>query len=386
MIDSLSLEDFLKNNRITSNRWDQANISWETLKAIGKKHEKELSNLENVAEYIAKIIQKFDDVHSVRWRVKDAEHLLEKIVRKRADGTAKYADITIDNYFEKVTDLIGVRALHLFKNDCFVIGKSINDKFNLVEKPVAFIRKGDSSELIEKFEENKFEVKEHLEGYRSIHFVAELKPQKLTVICEIQIRTIFEEGWSEIDHKVRYPNFSENALIGGYLEIFNRLAGSADDMGSYVLFLAEAVSQFDNKILEAKTGHDNSFVEELQGLFFGGNFPNVTSNIEKKTVSVIQNVAENPTGLTNAGTLKITVLRDTPIATGTGKLNPVMNGVPTVNVRLQKSPSSFEEGMMVFSANTGTTYDFNINMRAISYKEPLPAGEYEFAYEATFRE
>ncbi|WP_051566867.1 RelA/SpoT domain-containing protein [Herminiimonas sp. CN] len=298
----------------------------------------------------------------------------------------KYADISIDNYFEKVTDLIGVRVLHLFKNDCFAISKSIGDTFNLVETPVAFIRKGDSSELISKFKENTFEVKEHQEGYRSIHFVAESKPQKLTVVCEIQIRTIFEEGWSEIDHKVRYPNFSDNALIGGYLEIFNRLAGSADDMGGYVLSLADAVSQFDNKILEAKTADENMFVEQVQGLFFGGNFPNALSNIVKKTVSVTQNVTGNPTNNFNTGTLKITVLRDTPIATGTGKFNPVMSGVPTISVKLKKSPSYFDEGMMVLSANTGTTYDFNINMRAVSYKEPLPAGEYEFIYEARFDE
>lgn len=386
MIDSLSFEDFLKNNHLTNKRWQQADISWEILKAIGKKHEDELSNLESVAEYITKIIQKFNNVHSVRWRVKDTEHLLAKIVRKKADGTQKYADISLDNYFEKVTDLIGVRALHLFKNDCFAIGKSIRGTFNLVETPVAFIRKGDSSELISKFQENNFEVKEHQEGYRSIHLVAELKPQKLPVVCEIQIRTIFEEGWSEIDHKVRYPNFSDNALIGGYLEIFNRLAGSADDMGGYVLSLADAVRQFDNKILEAKTEDENTFVEQVQGLFFGGNFPNVISNIDKKTVSVIQNTTENPTNHVNTGTLTITVLRDTPIATGTGKFNPVMSGVPTINAQLQKSPSYLDEGMMVFSANTGTTYDFNINMRAVSYKEPLPAGEYEFSYEARFDE
>ncbi|WP_155837494.1 hypothetical protein [Herminiimonas sp. CN] len=89
MIDSLSFDDFLKNNRITNNRWQQADISWEILKAIGKKHENELSNLESVAEYITKIIQKFNDVHSVRWRVKATEHLLAKIVKKKSRWNTK---------------------------------------------------------------------------------------------------------------------------------------------------------------------------------------------------------------------------------------------------------------------------------------------------------
>ncbi len=50
----------------------------------------------------------------------------------------------------------------------------------------------------------------------------------------MQVRTIFEEGWSEIDHKVRYPNFSEEQTTKYFLDIFNRLAGSADEMGSFV--------------------------------------------------------------------------------------------------------------------------------------------------------
>ncbi len=54
------------------------------------------------------------------------------------------------------------------------------------------------------------------------------------IFSEIQVRTIFEEGWSEIDHKVRYPNFMDNKLVSYFLTIFNRMSGSADEMGTFV--------------------------------------------------------------------------------------------------------------------------------------------------------
>jgi len=54
----------------------------------------------------------------------------------------------------------------------------------------------------------------------------------------LQVRTIFEEGWSEIDHKVRYPRQSNDPELGFLLAIFNRLAGSADEMGTFTKILA----------------------------------------------------------------------------------------------------------------------------------------------------
>ena len=77
-------------------------------------------------------------------------------------------------------------------------------------------------------------------------------PLKRKLVAEIQVRTIFEEGWSEIDHKVRYPNFSENELIGYFLEIFNRMAGSADDMGGFVLGLVETIGHLEREISVTK--------------------------------------------------------------------------------------------------------------------------------------
>lgn len=262
----LSLNEFLAKNHIDRTTWDKANVEWETLQAIAADHDAQSPHLESSAELFAKVIQKFDWVHSVRWRVKDSAHLLEKIVRKRAEGSPKYLDITLDNYFERVTDLVGVRALHLFKSNCFDIDAALKSTWVPIETPVAYIREGDSGVLKARFQEKEFEVRNHPAGYRSVHYVIKSTPLKRTIIAEIQVRTIFEEGWSEIDHTVRYPNFSDNELVEYFLEIFNRMAGSADDMGGFVLGLVATLNDLDEKILVSKNEKEATLREMEQAL------------------------------------------------------------------------------------------------------------------------
>lgn len=254
-----TLDAFLVKNRITHDAWERAAIDWATLQEIASDHDKNADLLGQSAEFFARKIQKFEAVHSVRWRVKAAEHLLEKIIRKRADGIQKYLEITAQNYHEIVTDLVGVRALHLFKEDCFLIDEALKAAWLPAETPVAYIRTGD--ELTERFAAQGFEIREHPAGYRSVHYVLESRPLKRKVITEVQVRTIFEEAWSEIDHKIRYPNFWDNELIAYYLAIFNRMAGSADEMGSFVRGLATTLMQLEQELAVAKQQKQDTLQE-----------------------------------------------------------------------------------------------------------------------------
>ena len=266
MIKDLTLEEFLLRNHIDAETWEKAKIEWSSLLEIGSDHEAESAKLENSAEFFAKEIQKFNGVHSVRWRVKDSEHLATKIVRKRSESNPKYTDITLKNYYEIVTDLVGIRALHLFKENCFEIDSALNTLWNPIETTVAYIRDGDSEGMKKRFEDKGFEVKSHPAGYRSVHYIIESIPLKRKIIAEIQVRTIFEEGWSEIDHKIRYPNFSDNELVNYFLEIFNRMAGSADDMGGFVLGLVATLSGLQKEIDIIKEEKNTIFQEMEQAL------------------------------------------------------------------------------------------------------------------------
>lgn len=52
-------------------------------------------------------------VHSVKSRMKDPDHLRDKIARKNELHTA----ITVDNFYAKITDLAGVRVLLLHQKN-----------------------------------------------------------------------------------------------------------------------------------------------------------------------------------------------------------------------------------------------------------------------------
>lgn len=247
----MNLESFLKKNRISHELWEKSALEWELLAAIAADHEAQYERLRDTAELFARVIQRFPSVHSVRWRVKDTDHLLEKIVRKRAEGNEKYNQITEANYFEVVTDLVGLRVLHLFKDNCFEIDPDLRSIWNPVETPTAYVREGDPQDLTARFREHGFDVKSHPAGYRSIHYVCPTQPLQRKVLVEIQVRTIFEEGWSEIDHRVRYPNFSDDELVAYFLTIFNRLAGSADEMGTFVQGLTSVLRESALKVAEA---------------------------------------------------------------------------------------------------------------------------------------
>lgn len=252
------LEEFLRNNRISQEDWTASQSSWGEFREIAAHHEANQSDLGAVAELYATLIQKIPEVHSVRWRVKNTDHLLEKIVRKRLEGSSKYIDLNPQNYNQTITDLIGLRALHLFKEDYIPIDACLRRRWEPLETPIIFVREGDDRHRID---ENLFEVKQHPAGYRSVHYVLPNHTLNQQGSLEVQVRTIFEEGWSEIDHKVRYPNFSDNEVIKYFLSIFNRLAGNADEMGGFVTLLSTTMSQFEQKIKDANQEKNDSLTK-----------------------------------------------------------------------------------------------------------------------------
>lgn len=231
-------EKFLNEYGIEPEVWASSNSSVEELQAIEEDYKARLPEFKISAEYFANTLQSINSVHSVRWRTKDPKHLIRKIIRKRAGKIQKYIDLNKDNYREVITDLIGIRAIHLFKDDLIDIDREVRQKWEIRESPTIYIREGDQNcpNIIQPFER-----KVHQAGYRSAHYLVESKPTKETVVAELQVRTIFEEGWSEIDHTLRYPDHSNDQDIQSILTLFNRIAGSADEIASFTLRLRQSI-------------------------------------------------------------------------------------------------------------------------------------------------
>jgi len=220
---SLSEDDFL-----------QLGLSWDELKKIEKEYDKLKPTLDSVGRFVIDQMIGSPAIHSLNYRLKTTEHLLEKIVRKRMENPDRL--ISHENYRQELTDLVGIRALHLFKEDWQGIHKYICENWDLSETPVAYVRSGDSKRITDYYRKSDCLVQEHKYGYRSVHYLLRTRPKNEDFLVEVQVRTLFEEAWGEIDHRVRYPHEQDNELLVRLSSILNRLSGDADELGSYMRY------------------------------------------------------------------------------------------------------------------------------------------------------
>ncbi len=179
--------------------------------------------------------EKPDEIHMVYGRAKNPEHLIEKIIRKKCkEYSSKYKDISVNNYWDKVRDLAGIRILLLKKENWRDADSYIRKKFGnkFAEPPIAYICYGDrdifDSQIINTDYTNK--------GYRSQHYIINLKDH---MYVEIQVRTLAEEVYGEFDHAARYPYREENRFLLRYGKIISKYASGIDEMISLCLGIGE---------------------------------------------------------------------------------------------------------------------------------------------------
>lgn len=159
-------------------------------------------------------------VHSVKSRIKDPEHLRDKINRKRMGGI----EISVDNLFREVTDLVGVRVLHLYQEQFIDIHSEIKKKIDsgewcLGELPKAYTWDPETQNFFRDLGINP-EIKESY--YTSVHYL--VKPNnESNLCCEIQVRTLFEEIWGEIDHAINYPHKTESIACKEQIRVLSKL-------------------------------------------------------------------------------------------------------------------------------------------------------------------
>ncbi len=263
----ITKEKFLEKFNITDDLFLSAEITWDELCDIYKdfeetKHDKYQRILDDFIDNYLKDINKIGDdvektvkVHSYRGRVKQAEHVIEKIIRKKQENQNKYKNLDKTNYEKFITDLIGIRCFVLFKADWksfhnYIISKFENnieyyvkdcildfdsnlDHYYIAEPPKVHIRNGDAREIYDELLPPDCVIDGKV--YRSAHYIIKYQGAYL----EIQVRTLFEEGWGEVDHAIVYPYFKNDRTLKEYTELLNRLSGLADEMSSFFYHLKE---------------------------------------------------------------------------------------------------------------------------------------------------
>jgi|ERR1017187_3630387 ppGpp synthetase/RelA/SpoT-type nucleotidyltranferase len=169
-------------------------------------------------------------VHSFKWRLKDPDHLREKLRRKMLEAKIKKRRFTItkDNIFIKINDLVGIRILHLHTRQMADINLCLRDlfregRFTVIEGP--FARTWDD-ETKAFFATVGIETRESGPSmYTSVHYVIDSN-SRTRYTAEIQVRTLAEELWGEVAHVIDYPQPCPSLACKEQIRVLARVASS----------------------------------------------------------------------------------------------------------------------------------------------------------------
>ena len=178
---------------------------------------KEKEQYKRLAEFVVRLIQDdpsapIDSLHTIIYRIKDDSRLIEKIDMLNSTVASAKEIITVKNYQAEIPDLLGVRIICLRLSDVGTIEGYLNllAKEKIIrfikgpEQKNTFVLPLDLGESIPEGTDLRYT------GYSSIHYRMQLgenanaPPDLPELQFELQLRTILEEAWSEIDHKYRY--------------------------------------------------------------------------------------------------------------------------------------------------------------------------------------
>lgn len=121
----------------------------------------------------------------------------------------------------------------------------IPEHFYIAERPKVYRRNGDTRI----YDDTLIDIKS--DGiYRSLHYIIKYRGYYV----EIQGRTLFEEGWSEIDHDIVYPYFKDDMMLKDFSTLLNRLSGMADEMSSYFRRMRDERRSIEEQIEQLKEG------------------------------------------------------------------------------------------------------------------------------------
>lgn len=214
------------------------------------------------ARYLGNILQNGNSINSVKQRIKDPLHLLTKIVRKRKEALkgkadVKYLNVNVDNYKDIINDLVGIRAIYLFKDNWEWVNDFVLGNFVVCEDECITIYHANDDDLSLYPEHEtthkgyKYVLDKKPSRYRSTHYIIKGIPP-YDFKFELQTRTILDEAWGEIDHHIRYPDFQNNLELERKMSILNgALSGCEELTSTYFTHFNEIRAKNEEDLLEA---------------------------------------------------------------------------------------------------------------------------------------
>ncbi len=212
---------------------------------------------------------------SITHRVKERESFLKKFSKKEYAGP------------EEMTDMAGVRIIAYTTSDVEQICKLIKQDFAIDQK-----NSGNKAK----------DMRSNEVGYLSVHYVASLSDPRRQLgeykryqglKCEIQVRTLLQHAWAEIEHDRNYKFGGE--LPEAIKRKFYLVAGTLELMDQQFQALSDEIDSYGRKVAkETKKGEldipiDSISVGEfMRQKFSEVHFPEGRTEIGSKVISELQ--------------------------------------------------------------------------------------------------
>lgn len=198
--------------------------------------------------FLIKELLYLDDnqVHSVTYRVKDRSSLKGKIERIKG----KYTNI------DQLTDIAGIRIITYLNDDVDRIASLIEQEFQIDHK--------NSVDKRAILDPDRF-------GYLSLHYVIKLKPDRLSLReyerfkdckAEVQIRTILQHAWAEIEHDLGYK--SKQAVPKEIIRSFSRLASLLEIADSEFMRIRDNLDKYGKEVQsQIESSPEEVFIDKI---------------------------------------------------------------------------------------------------------------------------
>lgn len=209
------------------------------------------------------------DYQSISYRLKKEDSFRNKVNKKN-----KYKDIT------DMTDVCGVRIITYYSDTVDKVAEIISEQFEIDQENTIDKRKA--------LDPDKF-------GYLSLHYVISLKDDRLSlpeysifkgIKVEVQIRSISQHAWAEIEHDLGYKTKKE--IPRDIRRDFSRLASLLELVDKEFVEIRDKISLYANEVKESiKTSSKKTLIDSVSLIQYINSSDELASL--EKDISILSN-------------------------------------------------------------------------------------------------
>jgi len=190
-------------------------------------------------------------VYLTKWRVKSTDSIYLKTKRKNKAS------------LDELTDIGGLRILCMFEQDLvpvneYLVGILSDKDYKLLEFKVfnwhdeKFIRglKNQVKEKFKNYKDDDQESRKRQGSYKSVHYVVSRVVGDNTCKIEIQLRTLLQDVWAELEHTLVYKKTSVHPHIRKSFDLLARDLETNDLLLTHLKDISEEEQQIESIALE----------------------------------------------------------------------------------------------------------------------------------------